>query len=119
MLNFFTTGPGSYREEYPHLKRLAPEWHERGLIVVAISRGEEARVVEYFVRRHEPTFPVLIDEDRAASDQFADADGRLPVSTNILLGPDHRIVFRQSGYTERLFARLESEIEALLRQPPE
>jgi len=114
LLNIFTTWCGPCDMERPHLIKLHSEYADKGLVILAISRKEKPDVVESWVRKNRPPFPVLVDEEQQATRQFANEKGRVPVPTNILLDQQHRIVKQSSGFSEEKFAELKAAVANLI-----
>jgi peroxiredoxin len=114
LLNLFTTWCGPCQEELPHLIELHRSCASKGLVVLAVSRGEEPGVVETYSHRQRLPFPVLVDPAGTALAQFKDPNGRRVVPTNMLLDREHHVVFAETGYTPEKFARLREAVERVL-----
>jgi peroxiredoxin len=116
LLNIFATWCGPCKMERPHLIELHSQYADKGLVILAISRGEKPDVVESWVRKNRLPFPVLVDEEQKATRQFANEKKRVPVPTNILLDQQHRIIKQSSGFSERKFVELEAAVANLIMQ---
>jgi peroxiredoxin/protocatechuate 3,4-dioxygenase beta subunit len=116
LLNIFTTWCGPCEMERPHLIKLHSEFADKGLVILAISRKEKPDVVESWVRKNRPPFPVLVDQEQQATRQFANEKGRVPVPTNVLLDRHHRIVKQSRGFSEEKFAELKAAVDMLTKQ---
>jgi peroxiredoxin len=116
LLNIFTTWCGPCKMEQPHLIKLRSEYADKGLVILAISRKEKPDVVESWVRKNRPPFPVLVDQEQQATRQFANEKGRVPVPTNVLLDRHHRIVKQSRGFSEEKFAELKAAVDMLTKQ---
>ena len=60
MVNFWATWCPPCRKEMPDLEALYERFQDRGLVILAIS-DEEAAKVKPFVEQHKFSFPVLLD----------------------------------------------------------
>jgi len=69
LVNFWATWCPPCRKEMPDLETLYERFQPQGLVIVAIS-DEEVAKVEPFVRERKVTFPVLLDPDRKVNDLF-------------------------------------------------
>ena len=63
LLNLWATWCGPCRREMPALARLAHSMGPR-LEVISIDQGEDARVVQAYVKRFDVDFPVYLDRDQ-------------------------------------------------------
>jgi peroxiredoxin len=70
LLNFWATWCGPCQEEMPAMERLARDFADRGLLVVAVNHEEAQAVVADFVRDHGLTFPVLLDPDGGVAERY-------------------------------------------------
>jgi peroxiredoxin len=69
LVNFWATWCPPCRKEMPDLEALYERFQTQGLVILAIS-DEEAAKVEPFIRERKVTFPVLLDPDRKVNDLF-------------------------------------------------
>jgi peroxiredoxin len=69
LVNFWATWCPPCRKEMPDLERLYERLQTKGLVVLAIS-DEEAAKVEPFVRERGVRFPVLLDPGRKVNERF-------------------------------------------------
>src|SRR5271157_2313746 len=69
LVNFWATWCPPCRKEMPDLKTLYERFAPQGLVVLAIS-DEEAAKVEPFVRERGVKFPVLLDPGRKVNERF-------------------------------------------------
>jgi len=86
VVNFWATWCPPCRKELPDLQELSRKFKDQGLVILAISDEEEAKV-RPFVRLHGLTYPVLLDHGGGVARQFAvdgipksfvyDRDGKL------------------------------------------
>ncbi len=69
LVNFWATWCPPCRKEIPDLETLYERFQGQGLVILAIS-DEEAAKVEPFIRERKVTFPVLLDPGRKVNDLF-------------------------------------------------
>ena len=69
LVNFWATWCPPCRKEMPDLETLYERFQKQGLVILAIS-DEEAAKVEPFIRERKVTFPVLLDPERKVNDLF-------------------------------------------------
>jgi len=113
LLNFWATWCGPCREEMPSMEKLWQAYREQGLVILAVSTdsGGESRI-KNFVRRLYLTFPILLDPDGQASDQY-EVSG-LPVS--FLIDRQGRIITRLLGSEDWANEAAFQQVERLLQQ---
>jgi peroxiredoxin len=114
LLNLFTTWCGPCAEELPHLVDLHQRYAKQGLVVLAVSRGEDPAVVEAYARRKRLPFPILIDPTGAVTKPFAAEAGELAVPTNVLLDRNHQVAFADVGFTTTKLAKFKEAITRCL-----
>jgi peroxiredoxin len=66
VLNAWATWCGPCRLEMPDLEKFYQEYHEQGVVVLAVNMGESKDTVATFIKDNKYTFPVLLDETTAA-----------------------------------------------------
>jgi len=69
LVNFWATWCPPCRKEMPDLETLYERFQSQGLVILAVS-DEEAAKVEPFIRERKVTFPVLLDPSRMVNDLF-------------------------------------------------
>ena len=69
LVNFWATWCPPCRKELPDLEALYQRFHSRGLVILAIS-DEEAAKVRPFVAQQKLTYPVLLDPGRKVNELF-------------------------------------------------
>lgn len=69
LVNFWATWCPPCRKEMPDLEALYQEFKGKGLVVLAVSDEDRAKV-EPFVAEKKYTFPVLLDAGRKVSEQL-------------------------------------------------
>jgi peroxiredoxin len=73
LLNFWATWCLPCRKEMPDMEKLYREFNSKGLVVLAVS-DEKPEIVEKFLTNKNCTYPILLDPNRKASDDF-DVEG--------------------------------------------
>ena len=69
LVNFWATWCSPCRKEMPDLEALFNEFKDQGLVVLAIS-DEEAAKVAPFIAAHKVTYPILLDPGRTVNDLY-------------------------------------------------
>jgi thiol-disulfide isomerase/thioredoxin len=97
LVHFFATWCFPCLQEVTALLELQRRYGERGFTVVAVGMDLEGeRVVEPFVRAFEPTYPVLLADERLRAGDTA--YGRIrELPTNVLVGPKGQVLAAWSG----------------------
>lgn len=110
MVNFWATWCEPCREELPSLERLRAHFASAPFLVLAVNVGEvEARVRE-FLKESPVKFPVLLDRDSAAQNDW-EVRG-LP--TTFVLDPQGRIRYSFVGERDWSDDEVKSAVRALL-----
>jgi peroxiredoxin len=97
LLDFWATFCEPCKAEFPHLAELYARDKEKGLLVlgVAMDGPESSAEVPAFVKRHDVTFPVVLDDDSRIASLY-DPKKSMPLS--VLIGRDGRISVVREGY---------------------
>jgi peroxiredoxin len=97
LLDFWATFCEPCKAEFPHLADLYARDKEKGLLVlgVAMDGPESSAEVPAFVKRHDVTFPVVLDDDSRIASLY-DPKKSMPLS--VLIGRDGRITVVREGY---------------------
>jgi peroxiredoxin len=69
LVNFWATWCPPCRKELPDLEALYQRFHSSGLVILAIS-DEDAAKVKPFVAEQKLTYPVLLDPGRKVNERF-------------------------------------------------
>ncbi len=69
LVNFWATWCPPCRKEMPDLEALYSRFKGEGLVVLAIS-DEDAAKVRPFIAEHQVTYPILLDPGRKVNDLF-------------------------------------------------
>jgi len=64
IVNFWATRCSPCVNEMPYIQQVYDEWSGRGLMMLAINRGESSSKVEKFLQSHNLSLPVLLDTNR-------------------------------------------------------
>ena len=70
VINFWETWCQPCVFEMPHLQEIHNEWSGRGLVVLAINRGESSSKVEQFVQNYSLSLPVLLDTNKVVAGRY-------------------------------------------------
>ncbi len=69
-INFWATWCGPCRRELPDIQRLADEFEEDGLVVLAVNQAQSAETAKSFWEELQLDLPILLDADGEVSDQY-------------------------------------------------
>ena len=61
LINFWASWCGPCRYEMPFIQEVYEEWSARGLVVLAINKGESLSTAKDFIQSGNYSFPVLLD----------------------------------------------------------
>jgi peroxiredoxin len=97
LLDFWATFCEPCKAEFPHLGDLYARQKDKGLLVlgVAMDGPESSAEVPAFVKRHDVSFPVVLDDDSRIASLY-DPKKSMPLS--VLIGRDGRISVVREGY---------------------
>lgn len=70
MLNFWATWCGPCVSEMPYIQQVYEEWSDKGLVLLAINKGEPPSKVEEFLQDHNLSLPVLLDTKQVISQKY-------------------------------------------------
>jgi len=71
MLNFWATWCGPCVSEMPYLQQVYEEWSDKGLVLLAINKGEPPSKVKEFLQNHNLSLPVLLDTKQVISQKYS------------------------------------------------
>ena len=115
LVDFWASWCEPCRASFPAYARIHADFAARGLVIVAVSVDEKPAAYSAFLKRNEPPFSTVRDQDRKLVQEV-----RMPaMPTSYLIDREGRVRFIHPGFhgweTE---ARLRSEIETLLSGRP-
>ncbi|HCL82301.1 MAG TPA: hypothetical protein DHW81_08890 [Nitrospiraceae bacterium] len=112
ILNFWATWCGPCRAEMPSLNKLYLEFKDKGLAVIAVSVDTSEKPVKSFIKKHNLSFPVLMDKNKAVS---FDEYGVLGLPTTFIIYKNGFIAEKIIGEREWNSPRIKEKIIRLLR----
>jgi len=71
MLNFWATWCGPCVSEMPYLQQVYEEWSDKGLVLLAINKGEPPSQVKEFLQNHNLSLPVLLDTKQVIAQKYS------------------------------------------------
>ncbi|MBB6670208.1 TlpA family protein disulfide reductase [Cohnella nanjingensis] len=112
-LNFWTTWCKYCKKEMPAMEQVYRDYKEEGLVMLAVDMGESGKKAASYINDNGYTFPVLLDEDKRASEAYQVTS--IPVT--VLVDPDGRIAYRRIGAMKE--EQMREAIEAWLPRAEE
>ena len=110
-LNFWATWCPPCRGEMPSIQKLHEKMQDRDFIILAVSIGEKENAVKNFIEKNNYTFPVLLDPDNQAAQDY-DISG---IPTTLLVDKEGKVVFRETGSRNWASTEIIEQIEELLK----
>jgi thiol-disulfide isomerase/thioredoxin len=109
IVDFFATDCEGCKKELPVLERLAREHPDGSLkiLVFATDTGGQGLVEPYF-RRNPTTLTVLLDRYQTTVKRY----GVSEIPSLFLIDPQGLVVFKEVGYKEELYARVQAILAA-------
>ena len=80
LINFWATSCPPCRYEMPYLEEVYQEWHDRGLVLLAINIGENPQEVWAFLQGQGYSFPVLLDLNGRVASKYNIWAWGIPIS---------------------------------------
>lgn len=108
-LNFWATWCKWCKKEMPDMEKMQQEYKDKGLVILAVSIGEETETVRQFIDEHDYTFNVLLDPDKTVAQAFQVK----PIPVSIFIDTAGNIVYRKLGTMKE--EQMREQIEALLQ----
>ncbi|MDR2181457.1 MAG: TlpA family protein disulfide reductase [Treponema sp.] len=87
-VNLWAAWCGPCVAEMPSMETLYRRYKDRGLEILAVNMGEDARTVTAFMNRHQLSFPALLDPGGTIGDRY----GVQAIPTSFILDRRGRIV---------------------------
>jgi len=111
LVNWFATWCPPCQEEMPHLRdRIWNRFAQKDFVLVSIAREEKPDVVAPFARKYEAEWPFLVDPERKAYAQYAEAY----IPRNHVIGRDGKILFQSEGFESAEFDEMVEAVAAAL-----
>jgi peroxiredoxin len=113
LLQFTASWCGVCIKEMPHIeKEIWQTYKAKGLRVYGVDRKESRDKVMKFAKKTKVTYPLIMDENGAIFELFADKSAG--VTRNVLIDKEGKIVFLTRLFEEQEFNRLIQKIDSLL-----
>ena len=112
LVNFWATWCPPCREEMSHLQKdVIDRFAGKDVVVLPISRGEERKTVESFLKKMGFTFPVGLDGNQSIYKKYA--SNYIPRS--VVVGKDGKVVYVGVGYDEEIAKAIDNAIVEALK----
>ncbi|MDE0108211.1 MAG: TlpA disulfide reductase family protein [Bryobacterales bacterium] len=109
VVDFWATWCAPCLESMPALQQVQEEFKERQVEIVAVNLGEDPGTVRGFVERHQYTFRVVADEDRAIGSRF----GVAAIPAQVVVDANGLLAWVQVGYDSGKEGELRQLLEKL------
>lgn len=93
MLNFWATFCKPCEAEMPYMQELYPEYHDKGIEIIAVSLDSTELVVDKFIDKYDLTFPIPHDTNNTVREQYKIG----PIPTTYFIDQDGVIVEKVEG----------------------
>ncbi|MFD0673001.1 TlpA disulfide reductase family protein [Cohnella sp. GCM10027633] len=107
-LNFWATWCKWCKKEMPEMDKFGEAYKDQGLVILAISVGEDRDTVAQYIEEYGYKFGVLLDPDKSIAQQY----GVKPIPVSIFIDREGRIVHRKLGYLRE--AEMQKQIERIV-----
>jgi peroxiredoxin len=113
MINFFATWCGPCNRELPALQEKIWDKYRNNprFALIVIGRQHTEKEVRDFAENHNFLMPFAPDADRKIFSLFASQN----IPRNVIIGPDGKILFQNTGYTAEDFKNIENLLDEKLR----
>jgi thiol-disulfide isomerase/thioredoxin len=115
LLDVWATWCEPCKDALPTYEALAKQYGERGLRVYAINVDADSKQIASFMSALNISVPVLIDKDAAVAESTLHVKG---MPTTFILDRHGTVRYVHEGFAEEFLMKYQSEIEALLAEPP-
>jgi peroxiredoxin len=105
---FWATWCPYCEQEIPALKTVYQNYHQQGLVVLAINTGDSASQVKKYQSEHNITYPILLDSNKKISTQYRVSG----VPFYYLINANGKIIYAASGMFGQ--AALENNVRVLM-----
>ena len=110
VMDFWATWCGPCKRAMPHLQKLWEEFKGKGLVILAMSNENKAKV-EAFITKNKYTFPVGIDTGRKTNTKY----GIRSIPTTYLVHPNGKVVWEGNPLqTEALDSKIKEALKDVL-----
>ncbi len=110
VLDFWATWCGPCRVSLPHVQKVYDDFKDRGVLVLGVDIGEDAKTVLAFVEKNRMTFPILVDEDDKVSPLYHIS----AIPHTLVVDQKGTVVKVHTGFVQGQEDQLRSEVAALL-----
>ena len=112
LVNFWATWCPPCREEMSHLQKdVIDRFAGKDVVVLPISRGEERKTVESFLKKMGYTFPVGLDGNQSIYKKYA--TNYIPRC--FVIDAQGKVLYSGVGYDDEIAKQVEQNIEAAIR----
>ena len=110
-VDFWATWCGPCKQSFPFMNELVEKYGDKGLTVTAISLDEETSDVAVFLKSMPASFGVFYGD----SDDIGEKVQPPGMPSSVLIDENGKIVALHVGYNDKIAAKVEAEIQALLK----
>lgn len=110
VMDFWATWCGPCRLSLPHIQKLHEDLQDKGVVVLTIDLGEDAKTVLSYAEKNKMTLPVLLDEE----DQVSPLYRVSAIPHTVVVDQKGQVVKVHTGFVPGQEKTLRSEVEALL-----
>ncbi|MHA7965119.1 peroxiredoxin family protein [Paenibacillus sp. CAU 1782] len=107
-LNFWATWCKWCKKEMPDMEAIHQAYSDLGLVILAVSVGEETEKVAQFIQENQYTFQTLLDPDKTVSQAY----GVKPIPVSIFIDRNGQVAYRKLGYMDE--ERMREQIDLLI-----
>lgn len=113
-LDFWASWCAPCVKSLPWLTRLQDRLGEKGLVVVGVNLDRDRKAADAFLKKHPASFRVVYDPEGELAKRW-DIE---VMPSSFVLDRDGKVRSDHQGFRDGDAARIETEIEALLAEPP-
>jgi thiol-disulfide isomerase/thioredoxin len=108
LVNLWASWCAPCKSETPALERLYEDNRDRGVVVLGINQGEDAKTAREFAQAMKLTYPILLDTDQSYGRAYA----ALGLPTTLIVTKDGRIAWGHDG--ELSFEQMNDALRPIL-----